>query len=178
MLTIDLVRIIRVTLLLPAFCLISFGCIFMNLNFVYLKSWVNIYEAIAMCAFLALVCTFISPRRDQQESYFDSLELRSKKGEAVPGGSLTWFKVGPPSEEQRVEQYSLPRDSELGSVSINIHLWLSFAPSLPMLHKRRGYIVSLLTASILRIFGLAKSSISANSGPYYCRTDFGPVEYC
>lgn len=60
----------------------------------YLAPLANLYEAYALASLFLLFVHYVAPDSSNRAAFFQSLELKTKKGAIVTGGSLRWFWVG------------------------------------------------------------------------------------
>ncbi len=59
---------------------------------IYITIIADLYEAFALASFFLLLVNFVVPDVSNQEAFFAATENRSRKGEPIAGGSLSWFK--------------------------------------------------------------------------------------
>jgi hypothetical protein len=59
----------------------------------YLEPLANLYEALALASLFLLYVQYVAPDVTTRDAFFQSLEMKGKKGSIVPGGSLRWFWV-------------------------------------------------------------------------------------
>lgn len=82
----------RISVLVPIYAVLSFLAIAFPNAYVYLTAWVDVFQAIALCAFFLLLCDFVSPRQEERAIFFAKLQPKSKK-DSKPIDGLAWFKV-------------------------------------------------------------------------------------
>lgn len=63
------------------------------MDYQYIQPIGSIYEAFTVAALFILVLEWVVPDGMDRERYFDNLELRNRRGQVQPGGSLKWFQV-------------------------------------------------------------------------------------
>ena len=59
----------------------------------YIEPIGAIYEAFSVAALFYLVLEWVVPDGMDRERFFDNLEMRNRRGQPQPGGSLKWFQV-------------------------------------------------------------------------------------
>ncbi|KAF4339938.1 hypothetical protein FBEOM_6163 [Fusarium beomiforme] len=62
------VKIMRIGTLISAFSIISFLSICFPKASVYIEPWLHVYEGFALGSFFLLLCDYVSPNRDQQDT--------------------------------------------------------------------------------------------------------------
>jgi hypothetical protein len=83
----------RIINMLPSYSMVSFACILWPKAYVYLSGWVEVFQAIALYAFLMLLIDFLAPSDEERISFFASLRVKKtfKKDKYREG--LSWLKV-------------------------------------------------------------------------------------
>lgn len=83
----------RIVNMLPSYSIVSYAAIVWPDSYVYLSEWVEVFQAIALYAFLMLLIDFLAPTDEERISFFASLRVRKtfKKGKYREG--LSWLKV-------------------------------------------------------------------------------------
>jgi hypothetical protein len=78
----------------PAFAVISFFCVWQDGSAApYIASGRDISEALPMAAFFLLMTTYIIPDERNRDGALAEIPLVDKKGIALGGGSLAWYRV-------------------------------------------------------------------------------------
>lgn len=75
--------------MVPFFAIVFFLAGFIPFWAVYLQTWADAYEAVALTSYFLLLVTYTVPDPQMREGFFDRLE-QPKSG----GGSLRWYRVG------------------------------------------------------------------------------------
>jgi hypothetical protein len=86
-------QILRIINLPFMYCLFNFLSILFVMDYQYIEPIAGIYEAFTTAALFMLTLEWVCPDGIDRERYFNNLEMRDKKGNPVPGGSLKWFQV-------------------------------------------------------------------------------------
>lgn len=83
----------RIVNMLPSYTLVAYASLAKPNSFIYLSEWVEVFQAIALYAFLMLLIDFLAPSDEERISFFASLRIRKtfKKGKYREG--LSWLKV-------------------------------------------------------------------------------------
>ncbi|KAJ5333005.1 Transmembrane protein [Penicillium brevicompactum] len=154
------IKIMRICVLLPIYAVLSFLAIAFPNSYVYLMAWVDVFQAIALCAFFFLLCDFLSPGQEERAIFFAKLQPNSKTSKPVDG--LTWFK----KKWIAVLQYPIVAFIDAVATSITEaadiyclesskayfgHVWLNVI---------RILSVSVATFSILMFYATLKTHIS------------------
>ncbi|KAJ5217297.1 hypothetical protein N7468_010305 [Penicillium chermesinum] len=86
-------KIMRIAHMLPAYSILSFIAIVWPGTYVYMTGWVEVFQAIALYAYLMLCVDFLAPRDQDKIDFFTSLKVPKsfKKGKYREG--LSWFKL-------------------------------------------------------------------------------------
>lgn len=86
----------RICALLPLYAIFSFLAIYFPNGYVYLVAWLDVFQAIALCAFFLLLCDFVSPSQEERAMFFAKLQPKKGKGSSKPVDGIAWFQVGSP----------------------------------------------------------------------------------
>jgi hypothetical protein len=83
----------RIINMLPSYSAVSYAAIIWPSAYVYLSGWVEVFQAIALYAFLMLLIDFLAPTDEERISFFASLRIRKtfKKDKYREG--LSWLKA-------------------------------------------------------------------------------------
>lgn len=113
MLVID--RIMRIINMLPSYSGVSYAALAWPNVSVYLSGWVEVFQAVALYAFLMLLIDFLAPSDEERISFFASLRVKKtfKKGKYREG--LSWLKVSGNSQQHSKH----PRSQVLTSMAQN-----------------------------------------------------------
>ncbi|KAH8882018.1 hypothetical protein GQ53DRAFT_772909 [Thozetella sp. PMI_491] len=86
-------KILRISLVIFFYALVSFISLNEPHAFVYLHPWLDVVQSISLGSFFLLLCEYVSPSESQRDVFFAALTVKDKKS---PGGSrnaLQWFKT-------------------------------------------------------------------------------------
>ncbi|CAG8218491.1 unnamed protein product [Penicillium salamii] len=85
-------KIMRICALLPLYAIFSFLAIYFPNGYVYLVAWLDVFQAIALCAFFLLLCDFVSPSQEERAMFFAKLQPKKGKGSSKPMDGIAWFQ--------------------------------------------------------------------------------------
>lgn len=83
----------RISLLLPVYSVFSLLSICFPTAQVYIRPWVDVFQAQSVCAFFLLMCEYVSPSSRGRDRFFLTLDIPNKKHPEVKIDGLAWFKV-------------------------------------------------------------------------------------
>ena len=86
-------QILRIINLPVAYSLFNFLALTFVRDYLYIEPLGQVYEAFTVAALFFLILEYVAPDGVDREKYFDNLEMRSRRGRPLPGGSLKWFQV-------------------------------------------------------------------------------------
>jgi hypothetical protein len=91
-------RILKICALIPIYGIVSFITIAFPNSYIYLDSWIEVFQAIALGSFFLLLCEFVSPSSQSRDVFFAGLEVpKSRLGGRKNGGrpvdGLEWYRV-------------------------------------------------------------------------------------
>ena len=85
-------QILRIINLPIAYSIFNLLALVFTMDYQFIEPIAAIYEALTVAALFFLVLEWVCPDGTDREQYFDRLELRSRRGRPLPGGSLQWFQ--------------------------------------------------------------------------------------
>lgn len=86
-------RILRISLIIPSWAIISFLSIAFPAAEVYLHPWLEFVQAICLGTFFLLLCEFVSPSAQHRDVFFAALTVKDKKSPTGTQDGLQWFQV-------------------------------------------------------------------------------------
>ena len=123
-------RIIRIIFIVPAFAVISFLCVWQDGSPApYIAPGLGIGEALPMAAFFLLMSTYVVPDERNRDDYFTEMALLDKKGAALGGGSLKWYRVSTSTWPSKTKVGTDSKLRNTPSVSSNGYQSASFCGS-------------------------------------------------
>lgn len=83
----------RICHMLPSYAILSYVVICFPNSYVYVSGWTEVWQAVALYAFLMLLIDFLAPTDEEKISFFASLVIKKtfKKGKYREG--VSWLKV-------------------------------------------------------------------------------------
>ncbi|KAJ5399930.1 hypothetical protein N7465_010419 [Penicillium sp. CMV-2018d] len=92
------IKIMRVVNMIPSYQVLSFISICLPNSYIYLQGFTEVFQGIALYAFLMLLCDFLAPTDQSKMEFFSSLEVKrqwqkKKKRNGVAFLNLTWWSV-------------------------------------------------------------------------------------
>lgn len=88
MLTITLIRILRIIAMVPTFAVVYLLAGSIPSTAIYLQPWADTYEAVALISYFYLLLTYTVPDPQLRDGFFDRLQQPKSNG-----GSLKWYHV-------------------------------------------------------------------------------------
>ncbi|KAG6994070.1 N amino acid transport system protein [Physcia stellaris] len=85
-------KILRIIALVPVFAIISFLSVAFPEAATYLEPWTDVYESVALASFFLLLVVYLVPVSEKQDTFFDRLPLKDRRGKETANGSLKWFR--------------------------------------------------------------------------------------
>jgi hypothetical protein len=85
-------QILRIVNLPAAYAIFNFLALCFYPDYQYIEPISGVYESISVVGLFFLLLEYACPDGQDRETFFDQLQARDKKGNPIPGGSLTWFK--------------------------------------------------------------------------------------
>lgn len=79
----------RICHMLPSYAILSYTAVCFPDSFVYVFGWTEVWQAVALYAFLMLLIDFLAPTDEEKISFFASLVIKKtfKKGKYREGVS-------------------------------------------------------------------------------------------
>ncbi|KAI2686631.1 hypothetical protein CBS147317_5639 [Penicillium roqueforti] len=92
------IKIMRIVNMIPSYQVLSFISICVPNSYIYLQGFTEVFQGIALYAFLMLLCEFLAPTDRGKVEFFSSLETKrqwqpKKKRNGLAFFSLTWWSV-------------------------------------------------------------------------------------
>ncbi|BCS28397.1 OSTA/TMEM184 family protein [Aspergillus puulaauensis] len=92
------IKIMRIVNMIPSYQVLSFISICVPNSYIYLQGFTEVFQGIALYAFLMLLCDFLAPTDQDKVAFFCSLETKrqwqpKKKRNGLAFLSLTWWSV-------------------------------------------------------------------------------------
>ena len=110
-------QILRIVNLPVMYTIFNFLALTFTLDYMYIEPIGQIYEAFTVAALFFLVLEWVAPDGTDRESYFNNLELRDRRGNPQPGGSLKWFQVSVRNSPNRRDRLLTDIFRERGAAS-------------------------------------------------------------
>ncbi|KAI5458811.1 organic solute transporter Ostalpha-domain-containing protein [Mariannaea sp. PMI_226] len=85
-------KILKISLLLPSYAVISFLSVAFPSAFVYVSPWLEFIQSISLGAFFLLMCQFVSDSDAKRDVFFASLEIKNKRSPTGRVDGLIWFR--------------------------------------------------------------------------------------
>ncbi|KAF9871477.1 duf300 domain-containing protein [Colletotrichum karsti] len=86
------IKILRISLIIPFWSIISFLSICFPAAQVYLEPWLEVVQAVCLGTFFLLMCEFVSPSEQHRDVFFAALTVKDKKSETGTQDGLQWFQ--------------------------------------------------------------------------------------
>ncbi|KAL2832788.1 transmembrane protein [Aspergillus pseudoustus] len=91
-------KIMRIINMIPSYQILSFVSIGLPNSYIYLQGFTEVFQGVALYAFLMLLCDFLAPTDQGKVEFFSSLETKrqwqpKKKRNGLAFLSLTWWSV-------------------------------------------------------------------------------------
>ncbi|EXJ77158.1 hypothetical protein A1O3_10316 [Capronia epimyces CBS 606.96] len=91
-------KIMRICNLIPSYQILSFISICFPNSYVYLQGFTEVFQGVALYAFLMLLCDYLAPSDGDKVEFFSSLEVKrqwqpKKKRNGIAFLTLTWYSV-------------------------------------------------------------------------------------
>ncbi|GKT48147.1 transmembrane protein 234 [Colletotrichum spaethianum] len=86
------IKIMRISLIIPFWSIISFLCICFPSAEVYLHPWLEFVQSICLGTFFILLCEFVSPSAQHRDVFFAALTVKNKKAANGEENGLEWFR--------------------------------------------------------------------------------------
>ncbi|KAF6824615.1 duf300 domain-containing protein [Colletotrichum musicola] len=86
------IKILRISLIIPSWSIISFLAITFPVAQVYLQPWLEFVQAICLGTFFLLLCEFVSPSAQHRDVFFAALAVKDKKSPTGTQDGLQWFR--------------------------------------------------------------------------------------
>ena len=86
-------QIVRIIFMPLFFSFLSLLSVLFYEKSIYLKPIMQVYEAFCFAALFFLFLEYLCPEEEERAGYFSKVENKDKKGNIIPGGSLTWYNV-------------------------------------------------------------------------------------
>ncbi|WQF77532.1 Putative organic solute transporter subunit alpha/Transmembrane protein [Colletotrichum destructivum] len=87
------IKILRISLIIPFWSIISFLSICFPSAEVYLHPWLESVQSICLGTFFLLLCEFVSPSAQHRDVFFAALTVKNKKAADGEQNGLEWFRV-------------------------------------------------------------------------------------
>ncbi|PLB48822.1 transmembrane protein [Aspergillus steynii IBT 23096] len=92
------IKIMRIVNMIPSYQVLSFVSICLPKSYIYLQGFTEVFQGIALYAFLMLLCDFLAPTEQGKVEFFSSLETKrqwqpKKKRSGLAFLKLTWWSV-------------------------------------------------------------------------------------
>lgn len=86
-------RILRISLIIPFWSIISFLSICFPTAEVYLHPWLEFVQSICLATFFLLLCEFVSPSEQHRDVFFAGMTVKNKKAANGEENGLQWYRV-------------------------------------------------------------------------------------
>ncbi|KZL75523.1 DUF300 domain-containing protein [Colletotrichum tofieldiae] len=86
------IKILRISLIIPFWSIISFLSICFPPAEVYLHPWLEFVQSICLGTFFLLLCEFVSPSAQHRDVFFAALTVKNKKAANGEENGLEWFR--------------------------------------------------------------------------------------
>ncbi|KAL0936124.1 DUF300 domain-containing protein [Colletotrichum truncatum] len=86
------VKILRISLIIPFWSIISFLTVCFPAAEVYLHPWLELVQAICLGTFFLLLCEFVSPSKQHRDVFFAALTVKDKKSATGTQNGLQWLQ--------------------------------------------------------------------------------------
>ncbi|OHW93123.1 DUF300 domain-containing protein [Colletotrichum incanum] len=86
------IKILRISLIIPFWSIISFLSICFPSAEVYLHPWLEFVQSICLGTFFLLLCEFVSPSAQHRDVFFAALTVKNKKAVNGEENGLEWFR--------------------------------------------------------------------------------------
>ncbi|KAF2803187.1 uncharacterized protein BDZ99DRAFT_491883 [Mytilinidion resinicola] len=115
------IKIMRIVNMIPSYQVLSFISICLPNSYVYLQGFTEVFQGIALYAFLMLLCHFLAPTDQGKVEFFSSLETKRQWQPKKKRNGLVFLSV----VTQLLHMYCL------GSTAPHLaHVWITAATSL------------------------------------------------
>ncbi|KAJ0313273.1 hypothetical protein COL516b_000205 [Colletotrichum fioriniae] len=85
-------RILRISLIIPFWSIISFLSICFPTAEVYLHPWLEFVQSICLATFFLLLCEFVSPSEQHRDVFFAGMTVKNKKAANGEENGLQWYR--------------------------------------------------------------------------------------
>ncbi|TDZ31360.1 Transmembrane protein [Colletotrichum spinosum] len=86
------IKILRISLIILSWSIISFLSICFPRAEVYLHPWLDFIQSICLGTFFLLLCEFVSPSAQHRDVFFAALTVKDKKSKTGTRDGLAWFR--------------------------------------------------------------------------------------
>ncbi|OBR15169.1 Duf300 domain-containing protein [Colletotrichum higginsianum IMI 349063] len=86
------IKILRISLIIPFWSIISFLSICFPSAEVYLHPWLESVQSICLGTFFLLLCEFVSPSAQHRDVFFAALTVKNQKAADGEQNGLEWFR--------------------------------------------------------------------------------------
>ncbi|OJJ47327.1 hypothetical protein ASPZODRAFT_16007 [Penicilliopsis zonata CBS 506.65] len=86
------IKIMRISLIIPIYSILSFLSICFPNAYVYLDAWLNFFEGIALVNFFLLLCDYLSTDPEQRNAFFAQVDLPADKKTKKPVNGLDLYR--------------------------------------------------------------------------------------
>lgn len=87
------IKILRISLIIPFWSIISFLSICFPTAEVYLHPWLEFVQSICLATFFLLLCEFVSPSEQHRDVFFAGMTVKNKKAANGEENGLQWYRV-------------------------------------------------------------------------------------
>ncbi|EXF84053.1 hypothetical protein CFIO01_04913 [Colletotrichum fioriniae PJ7] len=85
-------RILRISLIIPFWSIISFLSICFPTAEVYLHPWLEFVQSVCLATFFLLLCEFVSPSEQHRDVFFAGMTVKNKKAANGEENGLQWYR--------------------------------------------------------------------------------------
>ncbi|KAK1721209.1 organic solute transporter Ostalpha-domain-containing protein [Colletotrichum acutatum] len=86
------IKILRISLIIPFWSIISFLSICFPTAEVYLHPWLEFVQSICLATFFLLLCEFVSPSEQHRDVFFAGMTVKNKKAANGEENGLQWYR--------------------------------------------------------------------------------------
>ncbi|KAK1709502.1 organic solute transporter Ostalpha-domain-containing protein [Colletotrichum lupini] len=86
------IKILRISLIIPFWSIISFLSICFPTAEVYLHPWLEFVQSICLATFFLLLCEFVSPSEQHRDVFFAGMTVKNKKAANGEENGLEWYR--------------------------------------------------------------------------------------
>ncbi|OHE93103.1 hypothetical protein CORC01_11592 [Colletotrichum orchidophilum] len=86
------IKILRISLIIPFWSIISFLSICFPTAEVYLHPWLEFVQSICLATFFLLLCEFVSPSAQHRDVFFAGMTVKNKKAAGGEQNGLEWYR--------------------------------------------------------------------------------------